>query len=94
MRKMYLTSSCAGAYQVKTQSNCFRKSIDDIHSWVEPFCQPFVGSLGQVESMDLLMKDGENGAGRVASLQLGGKWVREEIVFCYVSVCLQGIIKD
>jgi hypothetical protein len=68
--------------------------MDDIHSWVEPFCQPFVGSLGLVGSLDLLMKDGENGAGRVASPELGGKWMREEITFCSLFVCLQGIIKD
>jgi hypothetical protein len=40
------------------------------------------------------MNDGENGAGRSASLQLGGKGMCNEIPFCVLFVRLQGIIED
>jgi hypothetical protein len=47
-----------------------------------------------MKSLDLLMNNGENGAGRVASLKLGGKWVGKKIVLCTFFVCLQGIIEN
>jgi hypothetical protein len=47
-----------------------------------------------MESLDLLMNDGENGAGRVASLQLDGKRVCEKIAFCAPFIFLQGVVKN
>ena len=44
--------------------------------------------------MGLLINDGENGAGRVASLQLDGKRVCEKIAFCAPFILLQGIVKN
>ena len=39
------------------------------------------------------MNEGENGAGGVASLELGGKWMRKKIVFRALFIRLQGIIE-
>lgn len=75
------------------QESC-GKGIQDIHGWVEPFCQLFIGSLRLMESLDLLMNEGENGAGRVASLELGGEWVCKKIALCALFVRLQGIIEN
>jgi hypothetical protein len=47
-----------------------------------------------MESLYLLMDDGKNGGGRLASLKLGGKWMRKEIAFCMLFVRLQGIAKN
>ena len=47
-----------------------------------------------MESLDSLMNEGENVAGRVASLELGGKWVRKKIALCALFVYLQGIIEN
>jgi hypothetical protein len=47
-----------------------------------------------MESLDLLMNDGENGAWRVARLELGCKWMCEKIGLCAVFILLQGIIED
>jgi hypothetical protein len=44
--------------------------------------------------LDLLMKDSENGAERVAVLELDGKRVRKKIVLCVSFVGLQGIIEN
>jgi hypothetical protein len=57
-------------YQANTLSKCFGKYVQDSHGWVKPSCQPIIVSL---ESLDLLMDEGENGAGRVAVLELDGK---------------------
>jgi hypothetical protein len=42
----------------------------------------------------LLLNDGENGAGRIASLKLGGEWMCNEITFCMLFVYLKGVIQD
>jgi hypothetical protein len=44
--------------------------------------------------MELLLKDGENGAGRVAGLELGGEWMGKKIVLRALFVRFQGIIDD
>ncbi len=47
-----------------------------------------------MESLNLLINEGENVAGRVAVLEVGEKWVREEILPCALLVGLQGIVED
>jgi hypothetical protein len=47
-----------------------------------------------MEKLDLLMNEDENGTGRVARLELGGKWVCKEIALCAFFVGLQGIIEN
>jgi hypothetical protein len=47
-----------------------------------------------MEFLDLLMSDSENGAERVAVLELGDKWVREKIALCAFFVGLQGIVEN
>ncbi len=47
-----------------------------------------------MDSLDLVMNEGENGGGRVAVLELGNKWMREEIILCAPFVGVQGIVKD
>jgi hypothetical protein len=47
-----------------------------------------------MESLDLLMDNGENGAGRVAALELEGQWMCKKIAFCVLFIRLQGVIKD
>jgi hypothetical protein len=47
-----------------------------------------------MESLNLLINEGENVAGRVAVLELGEKWVHEEIVPCALSIGLQGVVEN
>jgi hypothetical protein len=47
-----------------------------------------------MKSLELLMNDGENGAGRIARLELGRKWMCKKIVLGAFFVPLQGIIED
>lgn len=44
--------------------------------------------------MDLLLKDGENGGGRIASLELGGEGMEKKIFFGALFVLFQRIVDD
>ena len=77
-------------YQANTLSKSFGKGVQDSHGWVNPFCQPIVISL---EPLDLLMNEGENGAGRCTVLELDDKWMCKEIVLGTFFVGLQGIVE-
>jgi hypothetical protein len=79
------------AYQANTLSKSFRKGMQDSHGWIKPFCQPIVISL---KSLDLLVNEGENGAGRGTVLELDDKWMCEEIVLGTFFVGLQGIVEN
>jgi hypothetical protein len=65
-------SSFSETYQANTLSKSLRKGVQDSHGWVEPTCQPIVVSL---EFLELLMNEGENGAGRCTVLELEDKWM-------------------
>ena len=47
-----------------------------------------------METLGLLMNDRKNSTGRVARLELGGKWMCKEIAFRVLFVLFQSIIKD
>ena len=79
------------AYQANTLSKSFRKGLQDFHGWVEPSCEPIVVSL---ESLDLLMNEVENGAGRGTVLELGDKRMCKEIVLGTFFVSVQGIVEN
>ena len=51
-------------------------------------------SLRLLESLKLLINEGENVAGRVAVLEPGEKWVGEEILPCAFFIGLQGIVEN
>jgi hypothetical protein len=79
------------AYQAYTLSKSFRKSVQDSHGWINPFCEPIIISL---ESLNLLMNEGENGAGGGTGLELDGKWMCKEIVLGTFVVGVQGIVEN
>jgi hypothetical protein len=47
-----------------------------------------------MESLDLLVNDGKNVGGGIASLELGGEWMCEKICFCAFFVLLQRITEN
>jgi hypothetical protein len=40
------------------------------------------------------VKDGENGTGRIAILELGGEGMCKKVVFCALLVCIQSVVDD
>ena len=65
--------------------------MKDVHSWVQPFRTV---ALRLIELLDLLLKHGENAAGRTTGLEPVGEWVLKEIVFCALLVYFQRIIEN
>ena len=47
-----------------------------------------------MESLNLLMDEGENGAGRIAALELDGQWMCKKVAFCLLFIRLQSIIEN
>jgi len=47
-----------------------------------------------MDTLDLVMNEGENSAGRFAVLELGNEWMGKEIIVCALFVGLQGIIEN
>ena len=78
-------------YQADTLSKSFRKRVQDSHGWVKPFCQLIVVSL---ETLDLLMNEGDNGGGGGTVLELDGEWMGKDIVLGTFFVRLQGIVEN
>ena len=44
--------------------------------------------------LDLLLKQSENATGRVAGLELGSEWVRQEVLLCASLIFFQSVIKN
>ena len=93
MRVRSQTSSCPETYQANTLSKSAEKAKRTLTVGSSHFVN--LSSLfGTDRALDLLMKDGENGAGRVAGLELGGEWVCKKILLCAFFVFFQGIIEN
>jgi len=45
----------------------------NVHSGIEPLCPSIITTSRTIKSLYLLVKDGENCAGRVAFLEVGGE---------------------
>jgi hypothetical protein len=65
--------------------------MKDIHSWAQPLR---VAALRLIELRDLLSKNGENAASRIAGFKPLGERVREKIVLCTFFVRFQGIVEN
>jgi hypothetical protein len=68
--------------------------MKDCHCWVKPPCRPLVGGSRLSEVLRLLLEYGKNCTGRVACLELGGKWVCNKITLGAFLVFFEGIIED
>jgi hypothetical protein len=91
MKESISDGSFPEAYQANTLSKSFGKGVQDSHGWVKPFCQSIVVSL---ESLDLLLNEGENVAGRGTVLELDDKRMGKEIVLGTFFVSLQGVVEN
>jgi hypothetical protein len=80
-------------YRAYTLSKGLGQHIEGVHSGIEPL-GPSIIATGSTKSLYLLVKDGENCAGRVAVLQLGGEWMGKKIFLCAPFVRFQSIVED
>jgi hypothetical protein len=65
--------------------------MKDVHSWVQPLR---IAALRLIELLDLLLKHGENAAGRIAGLEPVCEWVLRNIYLCALLVHFQGIVEN
>ena len=63
-------------YQANTLSKSVTEGIKDVYSRIEPL-GPSIIAMSLIYPLYLLLKDVENGGGRVADLELGGEWMGE-----------------
>ena len=68
--------------------------MEYIDGRIEPFCQPIIAGSRSIEPLHLLLKYDENGARRLASLELGREWMSNKIVFCLLFVGFQGATEN
>ena len=88
------TSSCPGAYQANTPTKGVREGTNDLDGWIEPLGPSLIAIYGLLQSMELLVKDGENFVRRAAFLELGGEGMANKILFCALFVGIQRTIED
>lgn len=81
-------------YQADTFSKGSRKCAQDVHSWVQPLSQPLVATVSLVEYPNLILKHSKDSASGVARLQLGGKWMCNEVFLGLAFVRFQGSIEN
>ena len=80
-------------YQTNAIGNCGRKCVEDVHGWAQPLGQSLIATVRFVKFSNLILKDGEYGFGRVAILQLGGKWMGEKVLLRLLLVGLECILE-
>ncbi len=71
-----------------------REGMKDLDCWVEPSGPFFISTLRPTELLDLLLKNVENVARRVAVLELVSEWVITKILLRASFVRSEGIIKN
>ena len=77
--------------QPNARTNHRRERIKDIDGWAQPPCQFFIPRR---RLLDLSTKDGENGGGRGAGLELGNQRMSEKVLLRPFLVFFDGSIKD
>ena len=66
--------------------------MQNVHGWIKPFGPSFITTPGLIESLDLLLKDNDNGTRRITALEPGGERMGEKIVLCTLFIGVQGIV--
>ena len=79
------------AYRADTFSDCHREGMKDVHYWVQPLR---IAALRLIELLDLLLKNGEDAARRIAGLEPVSEWVLKEILLGALLVSFQGIVEN
>ena len=81
-------------YQTDSTGNSGRKCVKDVHGWAQPLGQSLVTTVRFVKLSNLILKDDEDGISRVAILQLGSKWMRQEVLLGLFLVGLDRGLED
>ena len=88
--RVWNSNKCPEAYQASTRCKNGGESVQNVHGWVKPFGPMFIAILGPI--LNLLLKDRDNGTGRVTGLEPDGERVSKQIVLCTLLIRIQGIV--
>ena len=81
-------------YQTDAPRNSGRKCAEDVDGWGQPLGQSGVATARFVKFLNLILKYGEDGVGRIAGLKLGCKRMREKVLLGLPLVGLQRCFED
>ena len=68
-----LEQICPETYEASTRFKNGRESLQNVHGWIKPFGPSLIATPGLIYSLDLLLKDSDNGTRRVTALEPGGE---------------------
>ena len=63
------------AHQANSATDCRGESVENIHSWIEPFCGCTIASPGLVKARNLFSQHGEDSIRGIAGLQPMKEWI-------------------
>ena len=89
-----LVRSSVKTYQTDDPGNSVRKRAEDVDGWRQPLRQSGIATARFVKFLDLILKDGDDGVGRLAGLKLGCKRMCEKVILGLLLVGLQRCFED
>ena len=81
-------------YQGTPLSKYLSKRIQYVNRRVKPSPQPLVTAPRLLKLVDLVLKYGQNGCGRVTRLELAGERMSGKILFGLYFICLESFFKN
>jgi hypothetical protein len=81
-------------YYANPYSKCLCKRIEYIDRWAKPSPQSLVTATRFLEMADLVLKDCQNGRGRVTKVELFGERMSRKILLGLYFVGLEGFVED
>ena len=91
-----LTIKPLEVYQANTLAEGCRKCTKDVNNGIEPLLRAVTIDLtsNELSNMVLLVKDIENGGGRLASFQFGSELMGVKVILSLLLIILQCSIED
>ena len=81
-------------YQAGAPGDDGRERGEDVHGWVQPFCQSVITTARFVQDLNLILKDSNDSSSGVAGLQLGHKRMSDKVCLGLLFVGLEGRLEE
>jgi hypothetical protein len=94
IRGRKLQSLCVETHQADAAGDGSRKRVQDVHSRAQPLRQSVIAAARYVKFSNLVLKQRNDGASRVACLQLRGKRMCDKVFLSLILVRFQSSIEN
>jgi hypothetical protein len=83
-------------YQGNALADGGGKRSKDCESGVEPLFRGAIAAVRLNERLNIifLVKDVQNVGGKLAILEIGGEWMKREVILCLLAIPFQGITES